>query len=438
MIFQFENDDGDLLVDFLDITGLRVVTDSFSYTPLPDGTITSTFDVIMESTAETTRRAAVAQLEAKLKEVTNYHEDLLKQQAVWWRWHQDAEPPGRMLLHDFAITYPGSIYSGPLLEGTGIRATLAITHDGTKEATTEQSTYYNLISNGQTIDLATQFTTGPLHGRIPLLRIEAISGAYNEIWVGIMPAHTNISGFRPEMSCGNGTDISGDCTTVSGDKQITFASSVDLITRFQLPLSAVMLASADWTHFVGRFLVLMTYKTQYTTTETVVRLTSSIGSPEDTGLIQTQSVEYPAGTTSFVTIPLGEIQIPPGSYRRPIAANTEINLDNYSLNLEAGRINGTGYLTVDSFTLIPIQHSIYINNGDNPQPANYIYQLPDGSIEAFNTDYQSASGVANPCTVTPRDWSYPREGGTLCFVAIGANTGRLFISTRQRWLAFKS
>lgn len=105
MIFQFENDDGDLLVDFLDITGLRVVTDSFSYTPLPDGTITSTFDVIMESTAETTRRAAVAQLEAKLKEVTNYHEDLLKQQAVWWRWHQDAEPPGRMLLHDFAITY---------------------------------------------------------------------------------------------------------------------------------------------------------------------------------------------------------------------------------------------------------------------------------------------------------------------------------------------
>lgn len=449
MIFRFEDDAGNLIVDFLSIDGLRLVADSFSYTPLPDGSATSTFNLVMESADEADPRAAAAELEAQLKSAINYHQDQLQVNAVWWRWHQNNEPPGRSLLSDFQITYPASIFSGPLLEGTGLQPVLAITHAAQKEATTENSaTAYNLAANGGRLDLAATFDTGPLNGRIPVLKLDSgiLNGPYKRIWAGILPARTDISAFRAELACSEGTDISADCGNVADSgfvKEIDFTAGTELTNRFHLTLEDILIAGATWHHYTGKFLVLMKYRTQETTTETVVRLTSSIGSPTQTGLTQSQSVEYPNPSTTYRIMELGEIQIPPTAYRRQIADNTQLSFANYSLNLEAGRIAGTGYLRVRNFYLIPTDHFLYIENGDYPQPQNFIYTLPDDEIVAYNVDYASATGQQNPCTVSPRNWRYPHQGGTLVILGTEGTAGtalfqNITITNRQRWLTYQN
>lgn len=400
-------------------------------------------------------RSAVNSLEDMLFEANRFIRDALEEESVWYRVQTDGESAKRALVYDFLLEPTDTAAFEIHLEHEAALYALNFTTDGAFEEPTSQYELSpsTLSTLGGTWDLTADITGGNEDGRIAIFTAHSTTNEvnYRKMWIGIRPGRFPVGtgDFDPVF---NVTDFavtgisSGTDANASGGayRNVSFSGGEELAFKFSNLLSG---KSSSWQYYRGRYLVLFRAKVSDGTTTCAVRVSTSFFTPALSDPILLGQTQYISGT-AWRFYEMGEIDIPPGR------VHSKLDLDEFRINIEAGRIAGSGNLYADCFILIPAHHLFTWDGAEfGADPAIHtpitdaqIFSFPDFTLEAYVVDLD---GTIRPGTAmalaTPggKNWRWPIDGGFIV-VAAERTTGQVIsdqiqldIEVYRRWTTYR-
>lgn len=395
-------------------------------------------------------RTAVNDLEDMLFEANRYIRDALEEESVWYRVQTDGESVKRTLVYDFLLEPIDTAAFEIHLEHEAALYALNFTTD---EAFEEVTSQYELSAStlstlGGTWDLTADIVGGRQDGRIAVFTAHSTTTSvdYRKMWVGIRPGRfpPGSGDFDPVLDVSSNdpalprTTTVTDATAHGGNyKSISFSSTEELDFVFS------NLIGGDWPYYRGRYLVLLRARASDGSTTCNVRVSTSFYAPSLSDPILLGQTQYITGN-EWHLYEMGEIDIPPGR------VHSKLDLDEFRINIEAGRIAGSGNFHADCFVLVPAHHLFTWDGAafgaDTPVTDAQIFSFPDFALEAYVADI---NGTIRPGTAmalaTPggKNWRWPMDGG---FVVVAAersdgqyiaDTIQLSLEVYRRWTTYR-
>ncbi|MCA9367160.1 hypothetical protein KC887_02705 [Candidatus Kaiserbacteria bacterium] len=374
-------------------------------------------------------RTDVNDLEDLLDQASLHINDALEKRSVWYRAQTDSESAKRSLVYDFELVPVDSAAFEVYLTHEAAQYALSFTTDGSSEEDTAQTASTSALSClGGVWNLSGSISGGRVNGRIDKLLVEPQSSTVNKMWIGVRPLRELSGSFTAAYDTtaltGTGVTTTADANSRSGSySNVSFSGGEDMILRF---------SNRDFgsgsQNYIGRFLILLRCRVSSSGTICNIRASTSLqvsgSDPTYNDPLNLGSTQY-VSSTSFQFVELGEFEFPP--YR----GHSRQTMVNMRINLEVGRIAGSGNFHADCYVLIPADHMVtwsglnVANTGGgafstDPMQA-YFYTFPDNTIEGFLSDGFAPSPFdGNPFglgTVTAKDWAYPFDGGVLVFAS---------------------
>lgn len=390
-------------------------------------------------------------LQRMLAQAAAWKRDPLLVESYWYYWNINGENPRRSLL------FPGcrinqAVSAGvtPQTNEEQIRLLrmLLIRHPFFESVVSDTDEFDTLSALGSDVsDLS--LTAGTAAGRIASIGFTVIAdAAITTIWAGIRPKYQHPATlFTPlwelEEAGSLGTDSTLD-TDANGSGagsnviKTTFATVATLAQRGRITIANVL--ASDYDHMVGRYLVLLRYRTSATLTTFGIQLRAGYNAAT---VQEIKAPEYvtPA-TTGFYFLDMGIVTFPPGQIRQAGSPN----IGNVGLSLFAERLAGSGNLIWDCLTFIPADHMVKIDNASLTLSAHaYAYTHEDDVMSGLQeTDNQPTRNL----TLAATNWYIPivpGYGGQL--VVAGAEAGGLSVKTDtidvdleyvERWLDYRT
>lgn len=399
------------------------------------GRVLRTFSVLGRDT-QANIIGAVVDLEAALERARDYHNPIKKQQiAIVLFENAEVESGRNALIYDYDFQQNNSdgfqnplLRSGPynLAPSYGVFVgviTLTLRYGFENNSPTELQQLSAISAYGGTWDLTTS-GAGVLPGRIESLTINHSITNLNRIWIGLRRKNPDIvsEGYQAawELSDSKTTNLSTDCSLQSEPlaeggtaRRVTFATSASLTFRLTRKLEEI-----EPTALAGSYLVLMRCRVDTSGTTARVRLSSSFKSPADAAGSGTRSLVYQneqlVTDTAYRLIEMGIVEVPPGIARLP--ALSSLSIGRVHLNIQAERLEGSGYLWCKSFLLIPAGERLFIDNanfsgGDTIE----IFTGEDDRAEVHIRDLgNSSAGIEIP-EAGFSNWEFPHEGARVVF-----------------------
>ncbi len=412
--------------NFLSSDRLRIEEHSHTSEEAGDGGVSQIFNLILADTQDNIRDAVV-ELEHRLTQAVYWHTQNMSTHSLWWNEQSEGESAKRSLITGFSLRpLTDDVQNPQVLEANGARYRCVITHRAEFEETEPDS-----YSTGTAVPMAGgEWTPGAGGGqatfdhRISHIKLTP-SAQIEKWWIGILPKYYNTdspTNFNPEAYFTNGTAVGSSDTTIIDDSsngavggapntaRVTFATNATMISRaYKLLYDPSYSGSMR-----GRFTVLARFRlTNPTTTNVGFRIGMSFRTPSSKYFTadwqQTRYFGMSSNYSLYTLAEIGEIQIPPTSYRYDLQAEP-VEFTEY-INFAAERIDGTGQLYCNGFLLIPADHQIIVENGIATSAIPlHIFTAEDYTIDAFAVQ-SSNDQVQSRFEVTARNWRFPRYGG---------------------------
>jgi len=372
-------------------------------------------------------RGAVA-IEWVLEHARQYYEDPVIHLGRWLEWMANGEPESaagegskRAFIYkgDLALTMPSGLRGGFL--DAELMATLTLhRHPFWENPSYETVSDSSVSIFGGTVDLTGEAgSMGTAPGRISRFKLGPLFNDFNDYWCGIRPAREGIADFDPIWEVEDGTivdttDTSNDAdATASGGYRLTttYGSDASLIERSTIRLNQAVTVT-NWDHFMGRYLVLARVKV---TSTAVCGIQMRYGYSSAPTIPQD---EVYVDNTSWQLVELGEIQIPPHTYRDQLGS-AGVDVRHTTISLWHERVSGSGSLYVDALALIPAEHLVTVK-GMSPNadltPKVFLFTLPYDEQILTIDDNEDAWPLMS-AEWSARDWYMPTDPGIAVFAA---------------------
>jgi len=330
---QIVEADGSVVYDFLGSSRLWIEEDSHTSEEARDG-VSQIFNLIISDTQDNIRDAVV-ELEHRLEQAIYWHRQNSTFRSLWWNMQSEGESAKRSLITGYSLRpLTDNIQNPHTLQSskTTARYRCVITH----RAESEETAVDNYVT-GSAVNLGGgQWTPGvdadqaTFDHRIAHLKVTP-SAQIEKFWIGILPKYYNTespTNFDAEAYFTNGTAVSSSDTTIVDDSangalggapntaRVTFATNATMINRaYKLLYNPSYSGSMR-----GRFTVLARFRlTSPTTTNVGFRIGMSFRTPASKYFTadwqQTRYFGMSSNFTNYTLVEIGEIQIPPASYR---------------------------------------------------------------------------------------------------------------------------
>ncbi len=438
--------------DFL-TAGLKPVTGTWR-ADKRDNRVMYTVLLVAKDTAANIRDT-VNDLEDMLFQANLFIRDALEEESVWYRVQTDGESVKRALVYDFLLEPTDTAAFEIHLEHEAALYALNFTADAAFEEVVSQSQASSYLSTlGGTWDLTAGITGGREDGRISFFsarsRVDDVD--FTKMWVGIRPGRfpAGSGDFDPVFDVSDVPFVTGvtsgsDANANGGAyRNVSFSGGEALDFKFSNLLSS---KTSDWTYYRGRYLVLFRAKVSDGTTTCSVRISTSFFTPALSEPILLGQTQY-ISSDDWHLYELGEVDVPPGR------VHSKLDLDQFRINIEAGRIAGSGNLHADCFILIP-SHHLFTWEGasfgaDTAMHTEItqarVFSFPDFTLEAYAADSNGTIRTGTALALaTPggKNWRWPTDGG---FVVVAAERAdgqvvtdetQLQIEVYRRWTTYR-
>lgn len=414
------------------------------------GTVTSgdkvweTIDLVA-SASDSNIRTTKKQLDTLAFNAEQYHLNKQLSAGVWFQWNADGETAKRALVYQIEseILADENLSSPMLGKSVALLRVSILRHQYYEVVTGDITGDKDDISlSGGTWNIRSTISSnnmGTAAGRIKKLYIETNTAgtAIQELWIGVRPYYKGTSSFVSlwEAEDGSGGTSGGD-SQASGGSRVAFdlTSEINDGYRMQMLIDNVI-ADTNYSHFVGKYLVLARMKVDSADTEVNVELRQYWqGSHSHVGST------YIDGPTSYKLFPLGEISFPPTG-NRDSTASDHADFKYCGFSIFAHSTDATGTLYIDCFILIPSEYMVAVegcNISTTPYTV-YLYTDPDDSQWALGTSSLAQGGIM----ASFHNWSYPVDGGIM-YVAGQPSTGHnltadvnMEITVTPRWRSWR-
>lgn len=427
VVKQIVEADGTSRYNFLSSNRLRIEENSHTSEDAPNGGVSQIFNLILADTQDNIRDAAV-ELEHRLTQAIYWHTQNMASRSMWWNEQSEGESAKRALITGFSLRpLTDNIQNPQVLEANGARYRCVITHRAEFEETTADNytTGTPQTLGGGEWSPGVDGSQATFDHRIGQIQLTP-STQIEKWWIGILPKYYTIdspTNFNPEAYFTNGVAIGADTSIVDDSAngavggapntaRVSFATDATMINRaYKLLYNPAYSGSMR-----GRFTVLARFRlTNPSTTRVGFRIGMSFRTPGSKYFTadwqQARYFGMSSNYTNYTLAEIGEIQIPPTSYRHDMVT-APVEFTEY-INFAAERVEGTGQLYCNGFLLIPADHQIICENGISTSAIPLrIFTHEDFSIDAFAVQ-SSNDEVQSRFEVTPRNWRFPRYGGTV-------------------------
>lgn len=450
----------------------KSVTVPFGYqsTSIGYGGVVETMPVVIQGCAEDIR-AATRLLEEFLEGAAAHMDDPLVENAHWWEWQSEGEPPKRALVSGGAWQPQQRPDQAARLRDTKIMATLVFSHHPFAETVSPEAN----IAEGSVWTIGGQWDINGITGRVPARIWQAIFaddiGLYSgvddyiqTIWAGFRPENKGLTNFRARWECestavggDSGAVIgyldadsadAGDITATNSEKCRTTFSDTVLQDRLFIDLYTVNgSAVLDCRHFAGRYLVLCRCKIDNAAKSAHLQMRYGY-----TGSALLTSCDPVTITNAkWLFHELGTVQIPPiglvpeGSYSDYDAQCAAFSIVLYSQNVDAT------WMDIDCLVLVPADYFVklqHANVEDIAGAANYrtiAAVLPDDRVVAYQDDNNLGGvyRVLSSVSMSPNQWYLPVGDSTLVLAAQEDDESvlddymDLTIAHYPRWISYR-
>lgn len=409
-------------------------------------------------------RTAVNDLRTFLRTAVEYATSSNTLYECWFRWQTEGEEAKRALIYSYTLEPIDNDVEDMHLEANAARYLLSFLCEAAYEEVSAQPSSKTAVSTvGGSFDLTGTITGGDTAGRIEKLIIKPRMASVNlyKAWVGVRPPRYGIGnpltiGFNPVLNLtlqnfANGLLYPTYISYLAGGydgyyMRDNFGEGTDLAVKFSYGVNVEP--------YIGDYLVLMLARVTGTTICNA-RISTSLGG-YGTGAydrpVAVNSTQY-IQDTAWRYYEMGLISIPGGR------AGHIQSLASFNVNIESGRISGSGNLDIDCLVLIPAESYFTWDQAEFGKTAStagnvanaYIYTNPDGSVEGVvvNTSGAAAGtdGYAEQLATlgTPGGgWWYPYDGGCLV-IAAERETGAVYtdavdidIYIKRRWELYRT
>lgn len=368
-------------------------------------TIFETLTLICRATSHNDMALKLQALDLKIAQVGMYAGEGSERYGVWLAAKMDNETGTRYALIRSARRSEAPLWTREAMQlGVGYHFLVGYTLSLERMAAWEAGPSFQVISEtaincvGGTSDYGA--VTGDLPARIAALEFigEAGIGPLIKFWMGFRTERFGTrSNFQSYWSLRKGTagaDTSGgitnvDATAKDGYRTVTtFATSATMVQRVLIIATSVTAFPADQR---GRYLVLLRAKLSAAGTVRVRLGDGLYGSGLAVPPTLNTRARVVITSTSYQFYEMGTVQIPsPGRG----FSSTHL-FDNYAMAIDAERISGSAALHMDCLVLIPIAEGYVVvsmvpaTGGEGVytvfDQGLSVFNLPDGSTEAFHT-----------------------------------------------------
>jgi len=412
--------------DFL--TGvLSPIVETWQISPAQNDRVIETMELSARDT-DANIMAAVQTIDEFAEAVRLFFENKSQGNSIWYEYKATAEGSKRALIYSINLKpLPRSYYTPILGTGAAFYA-LAIERDAiweTYAGTTATDTNNSCL--GGVMTLAAQ--AGGLPSRISSAVITGVAagGTLDRLWLGIRPVNSGLSDFNPLLELELGTPGTGFATATDADASPAAGANNSLVGAVgtsaakAVGITIVQAAPAAVSDdFVGRYLVLLRAKLS-AGNQVLLQMKCGFSSAATFAPV---GEPRPFSATAYRFIEMGEISIPPFSYRT--GAQGPDMLKNFEIQIWAERTGAAVNLSVDCLVLVPTDHFVYtagaaiVAGGARER----IYTFEDGEIQAVGLSSSDEPNVNIECH--PRNWNIPIGGGSL--VVAGERTASQVIS----------
>lgn len=373
-------------------------------------------------------RTVQAQIDELIQQARDYATDINENVPVVLQWQSDGESAKQALIYDGATEVLSGNRISPLLGVNGAFLRVALQRDDWEATSGTNTSTTGLSSLGGTWSIGN--AAGSAHQRISKFKVGTSYGGISigKVWAGIRPTRNGTAGFISKWDCDQGTPISGDTLTYSGDTggggtsvtgmRTTF-STATLAQRFSVRWNQIQ-TSSNWDDLVGTYLVLGRLRLESATDEIRIQLRHGwswqslyadiVG---DTFLSAIDN----SNLTNYNLVELGTVSIPPTG-NRDSAATTSGSIKYYSLQLYAEKVSSSAALRVNCFVLIPTEHMVACEGAvidtTNSGEVEW-YTGADGYQYGINSNSSEFWGNCQ-ISIDPT-WYYPKDGGLLVIAA---------------------
>lgn len=347
-----------------------VVLDNFVFNTAPDSeaTVKETIPIIFSPTSNDIEEE-IFKIEAYFNEVREYENDNTYPFPVFVRRFINGTAYLSLIKEAYLvhIYLEGGTKEYSEQDGTAGRFNLEIIRDNSWELETfasetqvgpkpEFGGFYNYTNE-----------KGTKPSRIHTLSIDPAAGGYYNFWFGFRKIRQGNTNFNPLIEIEDGSISDGDSsfiadTNCNGDEklQVTF-SNENLIERASVRLANVVAQEIHVLDLTGNYLILG--RARVTSGTVGLQLRHGMENPWSSNY--TIERELVIANTTFKTVPMGLVQIPPiipvglaGYYGAEHYMQSEV-LD-FSLRIWAERLTGSGNLEFDGFCLMPQDASVSV------------------------------------------------------------------------------
>ena len=359
--------------------------------------------LLMNAGNANTLATALQSIDSKVKQ-TQWAQDPLNPIGVWLRTKLATETNTRQAFIQELRRSPALPITDPLMyDSTLQKYQLGVTRMPVWENPTASSIAPGSITaNGGTFAYS---VSGDAHARVSKLQItgKSVSAAadlYREAWFGAKSDRYGVTpaNFVPVWNVAaqsfSGTDMTqvSDATALSGYKLVTAFTDRTMAVRV---LSRVLSFTSNYSDQRGKYNMLARLKTSDASLRCNVRACMGYASTANLAYLPRLPISAANGGWKWYT--LGTVKIP------ATEGFFEQSLEYSSVGIAGEWVSGTGNLEVDSFALIPAEHSIHVLYPDalgfgtltgsqmdaliltRPDLKMYaiVYTVSDGKVQAF-------------------------------------------------------
>lgn len=410
-------------------TALEIAPSGFGY-KTSNEPVWTVFECVSTAT-DADLRGELKMLDWLKEAAGKYSADATRSTPVYLNWSSSGENVRRTNVYDIEYEVLSDQNLNALLGNNAAKVRIAVQHPPFWEGTSITSAAGTVTDLGGKITLSVANTSYP--SRIKSMYIAGYSGdtldaPKTKVWAGIRAQRNGNTGFIPKWEAEHGTNATdasdiADANASNGTAvAVTFATATDMTKRFSVLWSNI--ATADYDHLVGKYLVLGRMRLSAGTVEVATELKHGwIG---DNGLQSSLGVNFVSAVTdanlvNYNLVPLGVADIPPTGDRDKVASGdggTNSMLRSYGLSLFAERLSAGGSMVFDCFVLVPADHLMTVGSAAINSAAGkslWAYTGDDDISYAVNRGltYATYSNVE----YSFENWHYPVEGGVLVLAA---------------------
>ncbi|RPI24875.1 MAG: hypothetical protein EHM70_20745 [Chloroflexota bacterium] len=415
--------------DFL--TGaLSILSDTWQMSPPQDGKVVETFSLVAKGATDANIMAAVQTIDELAEAVRLFRDNKKQGNSIWYEYKTTDEASKRALIYSITLMPVSRIFYTPMLGRNAAFYDLAIERDAVWETyagTTATDT--NNPCLGGVMSLAAQ--AGALPARISSAVITGLAdgGTIDRLWLGIRPVNSGLADFNPLWELELGTPGTGFATATDADASPAAGANNSLIgavgtsSAEAAGITVVQAAPAAVSDdFVGNYLVLLRAKLS-AANQVLLQMKCGFSSAATFAPV---GEPRPFADTAYRFVEMGEISIPPFSYRN--GAQGPDMLKNFEIQIWAERTGAAVNLSLDCLVLVPTDHFVstagaaIVAGGARER----IYTFEDGEQQAIGLSATDEPNVNLECH--PRNWHIPIGGGSL--VVAGERTASQVITDK--------